>query len=79
VAIAVAAFLALCLPDLDTYPPVGEDEPWIAAAPAKLATEGVLGNDLFAGYYGMERHHLQHMPVYPLLQACVFELLGIGI
>ena len=78
-AVAVAAFLALCLPDLDTYPPVGEDEPWIAAAPAKLATEGVLGNDLFAGYYGMERHHLQHMPVYPLLQAGVFKLLGIGI
>ena len=78
-AVAVAAFLALCLPRLDTYPPVGEDEPWIAAAPAKLATQGVLGNDLFAGYYRMERHHLQHMPVYPLLQAATFKVLGIGV
>jgi 4-amino-4-deoxy-L-arabinose transferase-like glycosyltransferase len=79
VAVAVAAFLALCIPRLDSYPLVGEDEPWIAAAPAKLASEGVLGNDLFAGYYGMERHHLQHMPVYPLLQAGIFKLLGIGV
>lgn len=34
-AVAVAAFLALGLLDLETYPPVGEDEPWIAAAPAE--------------------------------------------
>jgi 4-amino-4-deoxy-L-arabinose transferase-like glycosyltransferase len=27
----------------------------------------------------MERHHLQHMPVYPLLQAGVFKLLGVGV
>jgi hypothetical protein len=60
-------------------PPRGEDEPWIAAAPAKLAAEGVLGNDLFTGYYGMERHHLQHMPVYPLLEAVVFKAFGIGV
>jgi hypothetical protein len=81
-AIFVAAglvYLALTVPHLDRYPPVGEDEPWIAAAPVKLATQGVLGNDLFAGYYSMERHHLQHMPVYPLLEAGVFRLLGVGV
>ncbi len=75
----MVAYLVVSLPNLDRYPPVGEDEPWIAAAPAKLATEGMLGNDLFAGYYSMERHHLQHMPVYPVLEAGVFELFGIGV
>ena len=73
------AYLVLTVPHLDRYPPVGEDEPWIAAAPVKLATQGVLGNDLFTGYYSMERHHLQHMPVYPLLEAGVFRLLGVGV
>jgi hypothetical protein len=55
-AVAVAAYLCLSIPYLSKYPLVGEDEPWIAAAPAKLAAAGTLGNDLFTGYYRMERH-----------------------
>jgi 4-amino-4-deoxy-L-arabinose transferase-like glycosyltransferase len=64
---------------LEVFPAVGEDEPWIAAAPYKLATEGVYGSDLFAGYYGVERHNYQHMPLYPLLQAAVFKVFGVGV
>jgi 4-amino-4-deoxy-L-arabinose transferase-like glycosyltransferase len=75
----VLAYLAATVPRLDVFPPVGEDEPWIAAAPYKLATEGVLGSDLFAGYYGMERHHYAHMPVYPLAQAAIFRIFGTGV
>ena len=58
---------------------MGQDEPWIAAAPYKLATSGILGSDLFTGYYGMEHHHLQHMPVYPLAQAAIFRIFGAGV
>lgn len=76
---AVVVYLALSLDHLGVHPPVGEDEPWIAAAPYKLATEGVYGSDLFAGYYGVERHNYQHMPVYPLMQAGVFKALGVGV
>lgn len=72
-------YLFVSFSDLTVYPPVGEDEPWIAAAPYKLASEGVYGSDLFAGYYGVERHNYQHMPLYPLVQASIFRLFGVGV
>src|SRR5262245_13674372 len=76
---ALLVYLFVSLSQLSAFPPVGEDEPWIAAASYKLATQGVYGSDLFAGYYGMERHVYEHMPVYPLLQAGVFKLFGVGV
>jgi 4-amino-4-deoxy-L-arabinose transferase-like glycosyltransferase len=81
-AIAAAAFLLYLLVSLfalDRFPTVGQDEPWIAAPAFKLATEGTLGSDLFTGYHGMERHHLVHMPVYPLLEAAIFRATGTGV
>jgi 4-amino-4-deoxy-L-arabinose transferase-like glycosyltransferase len=77
--LGVLAYLAATMPRLGVFPPVGEDEPWIAAAPYKLATQGVLGSDLFFGYYGMERHHYAHMPIYPLAQAAIFKAFGVGV
>jgi 4-amino-4-deoxy-L-arabinose transferase-like glycosyltransferase len=79
VIVCLAAYLVISLSYLSVFPIVGEDEPWIAAAPHKLATEGVYGSDLFTGYYGVERHNYQHMPVYPLLQAAVFKAAGTGV
>jgi 4-amino-4-deoxy-L-arabinose transferase-like glycosyltransferase len=67
------------LDGLSIFPPVGEDEPWIAAAPYKLAAQGVYGSDLFAGYYGLDLHNYQHMPLYPLLQALTFKVAGVGV
>lgn len=75
----LTAYLIGSFAGLAVYPRVGEDEPWIAAAPYKLATEGILGSDLFAGFAGMERHHYQHMPVYPVLEAGVFKAFGVGV
>jgi 4-amino-4-deoxy-L-arabinose transferase-like glycosyltransferase len=75
----VLAYLLVSLDRLAVFPPVGEDEPWIAAAPYKLATQGVLGSDLFTGYYGMERHHYEQMPAFPLAQAAIFKLFGVGV
>src|SRR5580700_4772482 len=77
--LGLLAYLLLSLNRLAVFPPVGQDEPWIAAAPYKLATQGVLGSDLFTGYYGMERHHYQQMPVFPLVQAAIFKLFGVGV
>lgn len=76
---AIAAYLAGTLAGLSVYPRVGADEPWIAAAPFKLATQGILGNDLFTGLAGMERHHYQHMPVYPIIEAGIFKAFGVGV
>ncbi len=53
------AYLLVSLNRLAVFPPLGEDESWIAAAPYKLATQGVLGSDLITGYYGVERHHYE--------------------
>jgi 4-amino-4-deoxy-L-arabinose transferase-like glycosyltransferase len=75
----LVAYLALSLSYLDVFPMVGEDEPWIAAAPVRLAEEGVYGSELFTGYYGVERHNYQHQPVYPLLQAGVFKVFGVSV
>ena len=47
------------------FPLVGQDEPWIAAPAARLATQGVYGDDLFAGYYGMERRTYNFPPLFP--------------
>jgi 4-amino-4-deoxy-L-arabinose transferase-like glycosyltransferase len=77
--LGLLAYLLISLPGLTVFPPLGEDEPWIAAAPYKLATQGVLGSDLFTGYYGMERHLFEQMPVFPLMQAGLFRLFGVGV
>jgi 4-amino-4-deoxy-L-arabinose transferase-like glycosyltransferase len=77
--LVLAAYLIGSLAGLDVYPTVGQDEPWIASVPYKLATEGVFGTDLFAGLAGMERHHYQHAPMYPLLEAAVFKVAGVGV
>ena len=76
--VGLLAYLLVTLNRLAVFPPVGQDEPWIAAAPYKLATQGVFGSDLFRGYYGMERHQYEQMPVFPLMEAAVFKLFGVG-
>src|SRR6266498_1980494 len=76
--IILIAYLFVSVHRLADFPPMGQDEPWIAAAPYKLVTQGVYGSDLFAGYYGMDQHNFDHMPMYPLLQAGVFKLFGVG-
>jgi 4-amino-4-deoxy-L-arabinose transferase-like glycosyltransferase len=79
VLLILLVYWAVSLENLTAFPPVGEDEPWIAAAPYKLAIQGLYGSDLFAGYYGLERHNYQHMPLFPLLQAGLFRLGGVGV
>src|SRR5262245_20473885 len=77
--IILVTYVSVSLNHLADFPPVGQDEPWIAAAPYKLATQGVYGSDLFAGYYGTDRHNFEHMPLYPLLEAVVFKVFGVGV
>ncbi|HEX9900797.1 MAG TPA: glycosyltransferase family 39 protein [Candidatus Methylomirabilis sp.] len=75
----LAVYLLLSLNHLGSVPPVYEDEPWQASTGWKLATEGVFGSDLFAGYFGMERHYYGFMPLHPLLLAATFKLAGLGL
>lgn len=64
---------------LGVTPPVYEDEPWQASTGWKLATEGVFGSDMFAGYNGMEAHYYGFMPLHPAALAVVFRLAGLGL
>lgn len=77
-ALALAIYFAATLPYLGNFPPIGQDEPWIAAPAAKLADQGIYGSDLFAGYYGMERRSYNFPPLFPLAEALLFRLVGVG-
>ncbi len=83
---AVAALAALLLlyvaagvDGLDRLPIVHGDEMWNAAPAWTLATQGVYGSDLFAGFYRAEQRTYQFMPVLQLLLAADFALFGIGL
>src|SRR5262245_31924845 len=79
VAIVLAVYAFVSINHLTVFPPMGEDEPWIAASPYKLATQGIYGSDLFAGYYGMDQHSFHHMRVFRMREALVFKIVGVGI
>jgi 4-amino-4-deoxy-L-arabinose transferase-like glycosyltransferase len=78
-ALSLVVFCAVSLRHLDVVPPVYEDEPWQASVGYKLATQGVFGSDLFAGFYHMEQHYYAFMPLHPLLLAVDFRLFGVGL
>jgi hypothetical protein len=73
------AYVAISLNGLAVVPPVYEDEPWQASVGLKLATDGVLGSDVFAGFHGMERHYYAFMPVHPFLLALTYKAAGFGL
>lgn len=77
--LALALFFSATLPWLGSFPLVGQDEPWIAAPAAKLAREGMYGNDLFTGYYAMEQRIYNFPPLFPLSEALAFRLGGVGL
>jgi 4-amino-4-deoxy-L-arabinose transferase-like glycosyltransferase len=75
----LAIFLTVSLRQLDSVPQVYEDEPWQASVAYKLATHGVFGSDLFAGFFGMEQRYYGFMPLHPLLLAADFKIFGVGL
>src|SRR5688572_31496842 len=75
----LASYLVLSIRHLTVVPPVFEDEPWFASIGFKLATDGVLGSDMFAGFHGMERRYYAIPPVAPVLLGGAFRLAGFGL
>ena len=72
-------YWVISLHQLDVTPPVYEDEPWQASTGWKLAADGVFGSDMFSGFYGMESRYYGFLPVFPLLLAGTFRLIGLGL
>lgn len=75
----LALYLIVSLGYLEVVPKVYEDEPWQASTGWKLATQGVFGSDMFAGFYDMESHYYAFMPLHPLLLAATYRLIGLGL
>jgi 4-amino-4-deoxy-L-arabinose transferase-like glycosyltransferase len=79
VILLVIAFGTISIWNLDRFPPLHGDEPWILSPGYKFFSQGIFGSDLFTGYYGMERHYLEFMPLMSLLQGAASVLFGLGV
>jgi 4-amino-4-deoxy-L-arabinose transferase-like glycosyltransferase len=78
-ALLTAWYLAATLTHLDDFPLLDWPQMGIVAPAAKLAEEGVYGNDLFEGFHGSESRNYEYMPAYPVLVAGAFKLFGTGV
>ena len=67
----IGAYLLAELPDLDRYPALNYDEGEEMAPAYKLATRGVFGSDLMAGFYHAEVHLYYMLPLYLLAVGAV--------
>lgn len=74
-----AFFVVMAAVNLANYRPVSTDDIWIISVSAKLAREGVLGTDLYAGFAQADRHFFLNLPALHFAQVAVFRLLGPGI
>ncbi len=72
-------FWATGLANLDRFPKIHEDESWQAAPGYTFWAEGRFGTDLFAGFYGMERHYYGFMPLFSILVGGALHLFGLGL
>jgi hypothetical protein len=71
--------VATTWPHLSNFPPISADEGSIMTVSFKLASQGVLGSDLYAGLYGADRHHFLALPGQHFLQAAFFGMFGAGV
>lgn len=67
------------LAGLDRFPKIHEDEAWQAAPGYTFWAEGRFGSDLFAGFFGMERHYYGFMPLFPLMVGAALHGFGLGL
>jgi 4-amino-4-deoxy-L-arabinose transferase-like glycosyltransferase len=72
-------FGRLAFNNLANFRPVSNDEGELLAVGYKLATLGVLGSDMYAGFFGADQHLLYILPVQPVLEALSFKVFGAGI
>lgn len=79
VLLAFLAFWLVSLVNLDRFPVIHQDEPWILSPGYKLFTQGTYGSDFFTGFYGMDRHYLQFMPLMSMLEGAVTRAAGVGL
>jgi hypothetical protein len=65
--------------NLGNYRPVTNDEVELMTVGYKLATRGVLGSDLYTGFFGADQHYMITLPLQQLLESISFRLFGPGV
>ena len=71
-------FWGIAVFNLNRFPMIHEDEPWILSPGYKLFTQGVYGSDLFTGFYHIERIYLEFMPLMSWAQGALSRIYGVG-
>ena len=74
-----AVFGRIAVYNLGNYRPVSNDEMELMAVAYKLATQGVLGSDLYAGFYNADQHFMITLPLEHVLNAAIFKAFGPGV
>jgi 4-amino-4-deoxy-L-arabinose transferase-like glycosyltransferase len=72
-------YVSVVTPNLDNFRPVSSDDAWIMSIAYKLATQGILGSDMYAGFFHANQRWLINPPLHFILQAIVFRLDGAGV
>src|SRR6266849_4795463 len=65
--------------NLGNYRPVSNDEMELMAVAYKLATQGVLGSDMYAGFFNADQHFLITLPLEHVFNAASFKVFGPGV
>jgi 4-amino-4-deoxy-L-arabinose transferase-like glycosyltransferase len=65
--------------NLGNYRPVSNDEMELMAVAYKWATQGVLGSDLYAGFFNADQHFLITLPLEHVFNAASFKAFGPGV
>ncbi|HLZ28417.1 MAG TPA: hypothetical protein VKV73_13945 [Chloroflexota bacterium] len=65
--------------NLGNYRPVTNDEVELISVAYKLATQGIFGSDLFAGFFGADQHFFFVLPLQHILEAATFRVFGPGV
>lgn len=74
-----AVFGSLAAHNLANFRPVSNDEVELMAVGYKLATQGILGSDMYAGFFGGDQHHFETLPLQHILDAVSFRVFGAGV
>lgn len=77
--LVTGVFGRLALHNLANFRPLSNDEGELIAVGYKLAAHGVLGSDMYAGFFGADQHLLYILPVQHVLEALSFKVFGPGI
>ena len=72
-------FAAAALFNLGNYRPITNDEVELIAVGYKLAQQGVVGSDLYAGFFGADQHFFITLPLQHVLEALSFHMFGAGL